>query len=126
MCRRREVLYGGLYGMLQGPPWSAVHGNWHRLRLFPPVGLVYHVRSSGLDVGARRQSPKQVGRPGRSTGEWQADRGVTGRGSGPDFPGGNPGIMDGSDEGLQSALFTAWTAFEAFTTALAICVILSA
>ena len=41
-------------------------------------------------------------------------------------PGGNPGIMDGSDEGLQSALFTAWTAFEAFTTALAICVILSA
>lgn len=42
------------------------------------------------------------------------------------FRGGNPGIMDGSDEGLQSALFTAWTAFEAFTTALAICVILSA
>ena len=65
-----------------------------------------------------------MGRPGRSTGEWQADRGVTGRGGGPDFPGGNPGIMDGSDEGLQSALFTAWTAFEAFTTALAIRVIL--
>jgi len=27
--------------------------------------------------------------------------------------------MDDSDEGLQSALFTARTAFEAFTTALA-------
>ena len=99
--------------MRQGPTWSAVHGNWHRLRLFPPLGLVYHVRSSGLDVVGSMSVTQASGQT------WQVDRGVTGRCCGPGFPVGNLGIMDDSDEGLQSALFTARTAFEAFTTVLA-------
>ena len=77
------------------------------------MGLVYHVRSSGLDVVGSMSVTQASGQT------WQVDRGVTGRCCGPGFPVGNPGIMDDSDEGLQSALFTARTAFEAFTTALA-------
>ena len=105
--------------MRQGPSWSAVHGNWHRLRLFPPVGLVYHVRSSGLDVVGSTSVTQASGQTWQVDRGAAVDRGVTGRCGDPGFPGGNPGIMDGSDEGLQSALFTARTAFEAFTTALA-------
>ena len=77
------------------------------------MGLVYNVWSSGLDVVGSMSVTQASGQT------WQVDRGVTGRCCGPGFPVGNPGIMDDSDEGLQSALFTARTAFEAFTTALA-------